>query len=115
MNPHSPQLVLNFATGSVSFPLSVTGAQELKTALDGLMVQLTMTAAAAPGGSPQAAMEFWHKQEGLSLEVFCNPNIWPSPHAAKVLVTLKANPLRLSTETELPRLMEDLGQYLDCL
>ncbi len=115
MNTHSPQLVLNFATGSVSFPVSITGAQELKTALDSLMARLATTAGATPGGSPQATMDFWHQQEDLSLEVFCNPNIWPSPHGAKVLVTLKAKPLRLSTETELPRLMEDLGQYLEAL
>ncbi len=115
MNIHSPQLVLNFATGSVSFPLSTAGAQELKTALEGLLARLTPAAGSMPGGSNQAPLDFWRQEEGVSLEVFCNPNIWPSPHAAKVLVTLKASPVRLSTEAELPRLLEDLSQYLEAV
>lgn len=113
MNTHSPKLVLNFATGSVSFPFSRKGAEELKTALDNLMVRLQQSATAAPGTLAQEPLDFWRREERVSLEVFCNPNIWPSPHAAKGLITLKTEQLRLSSETELPRLMEDLGQFLE--
>jgi hypothetical protein len=47
------------------------------------------------------------------LEVFCNPNIWPSPFAAKVLITLRDERIRLTTEAELTRLIEDVNQYLE--
>ena len=46
------------------------------------------------------------------LEIFCNPNIWPSPFAAKVLITLRDDRIRLTTEAELTRLIEDLTEYL---
>ena len=47
------------------------------------------------------------------LEVFCNPNIYPSPFAAKVLLTIRDERIRLTTEAELTRLIEDIGQYLE--
>jgi hypothetical protein len=47
------------------------------------------------------------------LEVFCNPNIWPSPFAAKVLITVRDERIKLTTEAELTRMMDDVNQYLD--
>jgi hypothetical protein len=114
MTTYSPQFVLNFATGSASFSLSAEAALELRQALQTLLERLKISS----GGSqrqPQAPVEFHHRGEDLNLEVFCNPNIWSSPHAAKVLVTLKTQLLRLSTEVELSRLREDLSQYLEAL
>lgn len=49
----------------------------------------------------------------MFLEIFCNPNIWPSPFAAKVLITVRDASIRLTTEAELTRVIEDLNQYLD--
>ena len=64
-------------------------------------------------GKPAPLPSLDYQQPGdLHLEVFCNPNIWPSPFAAKVLLTLKGDRFRLSTEAELSRLLEDLDQYL---
>jgi hypothetical protein len=57
-------------------------------------------------------MEYRYTGE-VFLEVFCNPNIYPSPFAAKVLLTVRDDRIRLTTEAELPRLLEDLGQYLE--
>ncbi|GAC1483629.1 MAG: hypothetical protein NVS2B14_21700 [Chamaesiphon sp.] len=57
-------------------------------------------------------MEYQHTGD-IFLEIFCNPNIWPSPFAAKVLITLRDASIRLTTEAELTRLIEDLNQYLD--
>ncbi len=57
-------------------------------------------------------MEYQHTGQ-VFLEIFCNPNIWPSPFAAKVLVTLRDEQIRLTTEAELTRLIEDVNQYLD--
>jgi hypothetical protein len=47
------------------------------------------------------------------LEVFCNPNIYPSPFSAKVLLTVRDDRLRLTTEAELTRVIEDLERYID--
>ena len=114
--PMSSQLTLNLLEGSVRISFSANAAHELKIALDDLVAKLKAIALAKSGGShspsPQAAMEFHHAGE-VFLEVFCNPNIWPSPFAAKVLLTVRDDRIRLSTEAELTRLMEDVGQYLE--
>ena len=47
------------------------------------------------------------------LEIFCNPNIYPNPFAAKLLITLRDEQIRLTSEAELTRLIEDLDQYLN--
>lgn len=49
----------------------------------------------------------------IFLEVFCNPNIWPSPFAAKVLITVRDERIKLTTEAELTRIIDDVNQYLD--
>ncbi len=68
-----------------------------------------------PGRSkvnPQKSMEYQHTGE-VFLEIFCNPNIWPTPFAAKVLVTVRDSNIRLTTEAELTRMIEDINQYLE--
>jgi hypothetical protein len=49
----------------------------------------------------------------IFLEVFCNPNIYPSPFAAKVLLTVRDDRLRLTSEAELTQLIEDLNLFLE--
>lgn len=109
------QLTLNLVEGSVSFKFSADAAVELKQAIDQLMQNLKVaTQASSSGGkpTPQKAMEYRHSGD-VFLEIFCNPNIWPSPFAAKVLVTVRDDRIRLTTEAELTRLIEDLNQYLE--
>ncbi len=106
------QLRLNLVEGSVSFSFSPEAAQELKAAIATLMEHLK--AASTSGGgrpSPKPPMEYQHTGE-VFLEIFCNPNIWPSPFAAKVLVTVRDDRIRLTTEAELTRLLEDVNEYL---
>ena len=113
MSPN--QLTLNLVEGSVSFSFSPQAAKELQAAIAQLMERLKAASAkASPGvkASPQPAMEYQHTGN-VFLEIFCNPNIWPSPFAAKVLITLRDASTRLTTEAELTRLIEDLNQYLD--
>ncbi len=57
-------------------------------------------------------MEYQYTGE-VFLEIFCNPNIWSSPFVAKVLVTLRDDRIRLTTEAQLSRLIEDVNQYLE--
>lgn len=108
------QLKLNLVEGSVSFSFSPQAARDLQAAIAQLMERLKIVATkVAPGGtSPQPPLEYRYTGE-VFLEIFCNPNIWPSPFAAKVLITVRDACIRLTTEAELTRLIEDLNQYLD--
>jgi len=107
--------MINLSTGSVSFRFTPESAKDLQTYLLRLMDSLKVTAAkASPGGraTPQKPMEYQYTGD-VFLEIFCNPNIWPSPFAAKVLITLRDDRIRLTTEAELSRLVEDVNQYLE--
>jgi hypothetical protein len=109
------QLRLNLVEGSVSFSFTPQAAQELLAAIATLMENLKAVAAHGGSGarpSPKAAMEYQYTGD-VFLEIFCNPNIWPSPFAAKVLVTVRDDRIRLNTEAELTRLVEDINQYLE--
>jgi hypothetical protein len=108
-------LTINLAEGSVSFNFNIESAQELKTSLNQLVQQLK--AKSTPGvGKTAPAKSFEYRYTGdVFLEIFCNPNIWATPFAAKVLITLRDDRIRLSTEAELTRLIEDVNNYLEQL
>jgi hypothetical protein len=109
------QLTLNLLQGAVAFSFSPEAASNLKAEIDQLMQRLKAIAAGAASGGkpqPQPAMEYRYTG-GVFLEIFCNPNIYPSPFAAKVLLTVRDDRIRLTTEAELTRLIEDLGLYLE--
>lgn len=111
----SPQLRLNLVEGSVSFNFSPQAAQDLQKAIAQLMERLkaASTKATPPvKTSPQPPLEYRYTGD-IFLEVFCNPNIWPTPFAAKVLITIRDASIRLTTEAELTRLREDINQYLE--
>jgi hypothetical protein len=108
-------LTLNLVEGSVSFSFSPEAARELKASLSQIMDSLKVTATkAAPGSkiTPQKPIEYRHTGD-VFLEIFCNPNIWSTPFAAKVLITLRDDRIRLTTEAELSRVTEDVNQYLE--
>lgn len=112
----SSQLKLNLIEGSVSLSFTPQAARDLQVALATLVDSLKAVAThSASGGSrpaPKKAMEYQYTGE-VFLEIFCNPNIWPSPFAAKVLITLRDDRIRLNTEAELTRLIDDVNQYLE--
>ncbi|HEY9620613.1 MAG TPA: hypothetical protein V6C78_09605 [Crinalium sp.] len=111
----SSQLRLNLVEGSVSFSFTPQAARDLQAAIASLMESLKAVAAHGSSGTrpdPKQAMEYQYTGD-VFLEIFCNPNIWPSPFAAKVLVTLRDDRIRLNTEAELTRLIEDINQYLE--
>jgi hypothetical protein len=108
-------VTLNLLQGSVSFRYTTEAAQALKQEIDQLMQSLKAIASTVAGGErpqKQPTMEYRYTGETF-LEVFCNPNIYPSPFAAKVLLTVRDDRIRLTTEAELPQFLEDLGQYLE--
>ncbi|GCL41984.1 hypothetical protein H6F39_06040 [Anabaena sp. FACHB-1250] len=109
-------LTLNLVEGSVSFSFSPQAAQELKAEINELMKSLKAVAAKTTPGtgkvSPQPSLEYRYTGD-VFVEIFCNPNIWPTPFAAKVLLTIRNLGIRLTTEAELTRVIEDLNQYLE--
>ena len=112
----SSHLTLNLVEGSVSFNFSPTAAKELKVEINLLMEGLRAITNHQSSGkikaNPQPPMEYQHTGE-VFLEIFCNPNIWSSPFAAKVLITIRGTNIRLTTEAELTRIVEDINQYLE--
>ena len=109
-------LRLNLVEGSVSFNFSLQAARELQAALNQLMERLKAVAnqtAGAPGkANPQKNLEYQYTGD-IFLEIFCNPNIWPSPFAAKVLLTVRDDRIRFTSEAELTRLVDDVSQYIE--
>ncbi|MEB3883018.1 hypothetical protein [Lyngbya sp. CCY1209] len=112
----APPLTLNLIQGSVSLRFTPEAARHLKAALDELMQKLKAVSAQSTPGTgrpaPQKPVEYRHAGE-VFLEVFCNPNIWPSPFAAKVLVTVRDERIKLTTEAELTQIADDIQQYID--
>lgn len=111
-----PQLTLNLIQGSVTFNFTAEAAQKLQQEISVLLQSLKAIASRASSGggkpNPQNSMEYRHTGD-VFLEVFCNPNIYPSPFAAKVLLTVRDDRIRITSEAELTRLIEDLNQYLE--
>jgi hypothetical protein len=110
----SSPLRLNLAEGAVSFSFSPEAAEDLKRAIALLMESLKAPATPGAGGRPvpKKSMEYQHTGD-VFLEIFCNPNIWATPFAARVLITLRDDRIRINTEAELTRLIEDVNQYLE--
>ena len=109
------QMTLNLDQGALRFNFSPQAAEGLRSALTGIMQILKQRAVQGGEPTPQQpaqAMEYQHSGD-VFLEVFCNPNIWASPFAAKALVTLRDDRIRVTTEAELNRLYEDVNAFLD--
>ncbi|MGI0494163.1 hypothetical protein ACN4EG_20455 [Alkalinema pantanalense CENA528] len=109
------QLTLNLPIGSVGFSFTPDSALEMKAALNQLMDCLKVAANKPPAGTkvaPQKSMEYRYTGD-VFLELFCNPNIYPTPFAAKVLVTLRDDRIRVRVEGELMQILEDLNQFLE--
>ena len=110
------QLTLNLLEGSVRFNFTPEAARNLQQEISTLVESLKLSAASGSHRDsrpkPRPAMEYQYTGD-VFLEVFCNPNIYPSPYAAKVLLTIRDDRIRLTSEAELTRLIEDLSQYLE--
>jgi hypothetical protein len=104
--PLSPTLVFNLPSGSVSCRFTVAAAQQLQSRLDEMI-----NAIATPTPN-QSDIEYQYTGD-IFLEIFCNPKIWPTPFAAKVLITLRDDRIRVSVESELTQTIADVQQFLD--
>lgn len=110
------QLTLNLIQGSVRIDFNTDAARSLRKEISNLMqsLKIAATTAAERGNKPQPQSPMEYRYTGnVFLEVFCNPNIYPSPFAAKVLLTIRDEKIRLTTEAELTQLLEDIDRYLE--
>jgi len=109
------KLTLNLVQGSVSLDFSAEAARQLQAEISTLMQTFKVAAGGAEDrGRPQPKPSMEYRFTGNAfLECFCNPNIWPTPFAAKVLLTIRDDNIRLTTEADLSRVIEDLNLYLD--
>lgn len=105
------QLRLNISQGSLVFNFPPEAAKKLKGEINQLMQTLKTNASQKTKPTPAQPMEYRYTAD-IFLEIFCNPNIYSSPFAAKALLTIRDEKIRLTTETELTRLVEDLDNYL---
>ena len=72
---------------------------------------LCLGCGAAPEAAGLTSMPY-SDQQGPKFIPNVYPNIWPSPFAAKALVTLRDERIRVTTEAELSQLFEDVSAYL---
>ncbi len=110
------QLTFNLPTGSARVELSTIEAIAIQKALAGLLDTLKTMAkqTTVPTGRPTPQSVFEYRQtDRLFLEIFCNPNLYPSPFAAKVLLTIRDAQLRLTVETDLTQMIEDVNQFVE--
>ena len=109
------QFTINLLQGSVRINFTPEAAQNLQQEISKLMQSLKAVAVAAGERGnkpkPQSSMEYQYTGD-VFLEVFCNPNIYPTPFAAKVLLTIRDDKIRLTSEAELTQLLEDIDRYL---
>ena len=109
------KLTLNLVQGAVSFSFSEDAALQLQAEISKLMQSLKAIASTTTGGNrpiKEDSMEYRYTGD-VFLEIFCNPNIYPSPFAAKILITLRDERIRLTSEAELTQLIEDLNMFLE--
>jgi hypothetical protein len=120
MSRPAPKFTINLIEGSVAISFSPEAAHELQVQLNQLLETLKLVsvkpsadkAGTKVKAAPQPTMEYRHIGD-VFLEIFCNPNIWPTPFAAKVLVTVRDERIKITTEASLNRLLEDVSQYLE--
>jgi hypothetical protein len=110
----SSQLVFNLASGSVSCGFTPTAARELQAKLNEIVQVLKAKTVEIAGGKPKPVKPVEYQYTGdVFLEVFCNPNIYANPFVAKVLITLRDDRIRVSSEAELTRMIEDVERFVE--
>ena len=111
-------LQLDLPAGSLSLSLAPETVRDIQTALaqitEALKAVALQTSSTERGNRPrpQRPIEYQHTGQ-VFLEIFCNPNIWPTPFAAKILLSVRDDRLRISSEIELVRLNECIDRYFE--
>lgn len=102
-----PKLIINLTDGSLSISLSQSTTEEILHFLQSFTEKIQKQTTERKG-----TMEYRHIGD-IFLELFGNPNIYVNSFTAKVLITVRDDKMRLTTEVGLTRLLEDIQQYLE--
>ena len=108
------QLVFNLASGSVSCGFTPTAGKELQAKLHEIANALKAKTATTPGtvkAKTTPPIEYQYTGD-VFLEIFCNPNIYANVFVAKISITLRDDRIRLSSEAELTRIIEDVDRFV---
>mmetsp|Transcript_23735 Transcript_23735/g.70415 ORF Transcript_23735/g.70415 Transcript_23735/m.70415 type:complete len:159 (-) Transcript_23735:95-571(-) len=110
-----PTLQLNINDTSLTLPMPVAAAENLRSELRQLLVTFAEKAKAE---RPRRWPSMEYVLENASgpgveyFEVFCNANAYDTPFNAKVLVSLRHEGLKLTTEAKLYNFKADIDTFL---
>jgi hypothetical protein len=104
-------LTLNLSDGAVSFNFALASAQTLKAKLIELVQLLKSGDPQNPKPTRKENFEYQYSGD-IFLEVFCNPNIYPNPFAAKVLLTIRDEQIKVTAEADLSQVLADLEDFI---
>lgn len=99
-------LTLHLPDGTLRVGLADQAASDLLSRLQALHRSWQQ---AVPPPRPQLDVVY---ADPVRIEFFCNPNLWPHPSAAQVLVTVRHPQVQLSAQMPLPQLLADLEAWL---
>ncbi|MCS7031857.1 MAG: hypothetical protein NZL92_10055 [Gloeomargarita sp. SKYG116] len=99
-------LTLHLPDGTLRVAMAVAVAPDLSQQLDRLKQSWRQ-----PVPPPRPEWQFVY-QDGVQVEFFCNPNVWPTPFAAQVLVTVRHPDIHVSTQISLPQLLADVNAWV---
>lgn len=97
---------------SLSIPFSLAAAKGLSSAITGLLTTFKEKEKAARPKRWEA-MEYRQTEDGVSFEVFCNPNAHATAFQAKYLITINDDKMKVASEGQLSALKSDVDQYVD--
>jgi hypothetical protein len=109
------QLIFNLASGSVSCSFTIGAAKELQIKLHEIVHVLKAKMLESSGSNrpkPLPPIEYQYAGD-VFLEIFCNPNIWANVFVAKVSISLRDDRIRISSEAELTRVVEDVDRFVE--
>jgi len=109
-----PNLQIELSSGSLLIQLPPEIVREMQATLATIVDRLKATTQTAHdrGQHPRQETVEYRYVGSVALEIFCNPNIWSSPHAAQVLVSVRNEGIRVTSEVSLPQLLDCIEQYL---
>ncbi|GLJ44495.1 hypothetical protein SUGI_0934050 [Cryptomeria japonica] len=110
-----PKVTFHAGETAVTVPLSKEAAVELRDSINNLLQTFQKKAAAA---KPQRweSLEFQHSAEdGLNVELFCNPNAYSNAFQAKVLMTVGDGKIKVISEGLLSAIKSDIDQFVESL
>ncbi|KAI5074709.1 hypothetical protein GOP47_0010670 [Adiantum capillus-veneris] len=107
----SSNITFHFDNTAITVPLSQDAAVGLSKAIENVLNTFREKEKAARPRRWET-MEFRHTDEGVYVELFCNPNAYANFFQAKVLITVNDEKLKIVTEAQLSAIKAEVEQYV---